>query len=351
MSSKSNAKVICLAVLCAFLLQPLSCVPSVAGTGSSTPQAASGKPDLGVKLSLSDRGYLKITEVVPGSPADVASLNPNDEIIQVDGIAVKSQAEVENIVGKHNYGDYLKLKFMREYIDLEDAMTLRLSPFIPLTAQQLADLDKAKQEASHLFYAEEKYDEAIRAYGRVIRIRPSIDAYVVQGQAYTKIKDFTSAINDFNQALALGSTYGAYMNRGYAYAESGDYQKALQDFDFALTFQPENPQVPLCKGIVYLDMKQYKKALESFNRAIEMNPRTGKAYIWRANYYVATGRPKEALADFSKCLELGIGLGRERGELYFYRAKAYDMLGHKDLAEKDRAEAEKIGVPGRFDVF
>ncbi|HEY9869157.1 MAG TPA: tetratricopeptide repeat protein [Candidatus Obscuribacterales bacterium] len=351
MSSKNNAKAICLAILCTFLLQPLSCVPSVAGTGSSTPQAASGKPNLGVKLGLSDRGHLKITEVVPGSPADVASLNPNDEIIEVDGIAVKSPAEVENIVAKHNYGDYLKLKFMREYFDFEDAMTVRLSPFIPLTAQQKADLDAAQKEASDLFYTEHKYDEAIRAYGRVIRIRPSIDAYLVQGKAYTKIKDFKSAINDFNEALALGSSDSAYMNRGYAYAESGDYQKALQDFDAALTFDPKNHRMYLCKGIVYLDMKQHKKALESFNRAIEMNPRLGKAYIWRANYYVATGRPKEALADFSKCLELGIGAGRERGELYFYRAKAYDMLGHKDLAAKDRAEAEKIGVPGRFDVF
>ena len=56
---------------------------------------------------------------------------------------------------------------------------------------------------------------------------------------------------------------------------------------------------------MYLELAQYQKAIDDYSQVIELNPKDGYAY--------------------------------------YCRAEAYEKLGKKDLAEKDKEMAEKLG--------
>lgn len=71
--------------------------------------AAGGRPVLGVALD-----GLKVTQVVPDSPADKAGVNEGDEIASIDGTAVASPEELAAAIAKKKPGDTAKLVLNRD---------------------------------------------------------------------------------------------------------------------------------------------------------------------------------------------------------------------------------------------
>ena len=65
-----------------------------------------------------DRGVF-VTEVVPGSAASAAGVQPGDVILEVDGEAVRSSSDVANVIRSRAPGDQLRMQVLRNGEELE----------------------------------------------------------------------------------------------------------------------------------------------------------------------------------------------------------------------------------------
>ena len=67
---------------------------------------------LGVRLA-ENAGEVRLAEVIDGEPADDAELRAADVVLEVDGKAVSSAADVQGAVASHQPGDEIELKIRR----------------------------------------------------------------------------------------------------------------------------------------------------------------------------------------------------------------------------------------------
>ena len=54
-----------------------------------------------------------VSQITKGSPAELAGLQPSDIITAIDGTAVKSMTEIQDILSEHSVGDQIKLSVTR----------------------------------------------------------------------------------------------------------------------------------------------------------------------------------------------------------------------------------------------
>jgi S1-C subfamily serine protease len=106
-------------------------------TPSPVPQVspAPGEPYLGISGGpvASGKG-VGVTQVVDGSPADKAALEPGDLILEADGIAVNDIPSLAGIVSSHDVGDEMRLTVIKGGIvdpdgdETDVAVTLEARP-------------------------------------------------------------------------------------------------------------------------------------------------------------------------------------------------------------------------------
>ena len=132
------------------------------------------------------------------------------------------------------------------------------------------------------------------------------------------------------------------------------------------------------QGKKLLDQQNYKEALIYLNKAISLDPKDANAYYERALDYRMSGQNQKAIDDCTQVLKLDdrnsfayhevrgcaygalaqyhkviddftkvISLYPNHVDDYIYRAIAYEKLGQKDLAAKDKAGAIRLGYDGQ----
>ncbi|MFI5222537.1 MAG: Do family serine endopeptidase [Bacteroidia bacterium] len=70
--------------------------------------------ELAEKENLKDVKGVYVNKVSPGSSAEAAGVKEKDVIVSVDGSKVNSSAELQELIGKHNPGDKVKLDIIRD---------------------------------------------------------------------------------------------------------------------------------------------------------------------------------------------------------------------------------------------
>ena len=83
---------------------------------------------------------------------------------------------------------------------------------------------------------QQKYDQAIADYSKIIEIGPPIpEAYAYRGLMYKYLGKFAQALDDYAKAIEINPNYAiAYYYRGYYYEEHNDRVKAYTDLKHAL---------------------------------------------------------------------------------------------------------------------
>ncbi len=84
-------------------------------------------------------------------------------------------------------------------------------------------------------------------------------------------------------------------------------------------------------------MNKHEEAIKSISFLIKKNKQDDSSYLTRARLYENLGKHKEALADYSTAIEL-----QPSTTALKERASVYAKIGRKDLAEKDRRDADRI---------
>jgi len=129
--------------------------------------------------------------------------------------------------------------------------TAAQSSSIPTTSPTLPTptvTDKDKKEAEALkgqgnsYMSAKKYDEAIEAYTKAVKLDPTNPVYFSnRAAAHSSVDDHESAIVDAKKAAELDPNFvKAYSRLGHAYYSKGDYGAAVQAFEDGLKVDPGN---------------------------------------------------------------------------------------------------------------
>lgn len=218
------------------------------------------------------------------------------------------------------------------------------------------------------YYRDQKKDfsEALKNYNEAIRLEPK-DAYVYNSVAKIYMDralsmdrqkpDFANlqqqmiqaAIQNYNQAISLDSTDGMkskktsgeiIVNRGVAYAVGGNIPAALENLDRGLAVSPENQNGYLNRGLIYFQQEKWELALKDHDSYIRLNQYNPDMYHERGLIKFALKRPADAIPDFDRA----IFLKKDQALFYFWRAKAYQLIGKKQEATRDAKQAQQLGA-------
>ncbi len=79
--------------------------------GQASATAASSRAWLGIDVTSSRYGGVMVVDVFPGSPAQVAGMEPGDVITRINGRPVVAPSDVTSAIAGRHPGDRLKLQF------------------------------------------------------------------------------------------------------------------------------------------------------------------------------------------------------------------------------------------------
>jgi tetratricopeptide (TPR) repeat protein len=138
---------------------------------------------------------------------------------------------------------------------------------------------------------------------------------------------------DFEKAVASPDCgHVVYKFLEDIYKDQGRLDKAIVVCDLQIKREP-NEETYRRKGELLLLKKDYAGARQALTKAIGYAPFNYRNFELRGDTNLASGAAKEAVADYTKALSLEPYFP---AEIYQNRAKAYAMLGQRDLAQKDR---------------
>lgn len=219
-----------------------------------------------------------------------------------------------------------------------------------------------------------QFDKAIQTMEVCVKRLPKNPmTYLEFGSLYLNATKYVEAIPQFDKALKLDPTMTrAYHERSIALSATGKDKEAIDDLTKYIEYSPEKARGYQWRAATYRKIKQYKPAIADITKAMEASP--GKRFeflIERSDMYMCDKDYKKAIADLDRVLTINplddslwlrkgqcmmelkdykgaVAAYTKTAELsdsstaYMARSKAYEKLGDKVKAAKDKAMAEKL---------
>ena len=196
---------------------------------------------------------------------------------------------------------------------------------------------------------------------------PSVDMYILRGEAFMQTGNYAGALDDFNAALELNPTSSvAYYDRALLNTRLENYDAALADINNALAARATTDEDILQlrdlyakRGQLNLWLKNWEGAIADYTNSLArpdgiVNP---SVYAERAEAYTAIGDYAAAVADYSAAVRViseqiqGAATSDEREAMssnamsYFEKSAALNLqLGNMDAALNDLESARTIAV-------
>ncbi len=196
---------------------------------------------------------------------------------------------------------------------------------------------------------------------------PTIDMYILRGEAYMQTANYAGALDDFNTALDMNPTSSvAYYDRALLNTRLENYEAALADINNALAARATTDEDILQlrdlyakRGQLNLWLKNWDGAIADYTNSLArpdgiINP---TVYAERAEAYTAIGDYTSAIADYSAAVRViseqiqGASTSAERESMssnamsYFEKSAALNLQqGNTDAAINDLESAQTIAV-------
>lgn len=124
------------------------------------------------------------------------------------------------------------------------------------------------------FFYEERYEDAIIAYNKVIeRKRHSYIAWVNRGWALRRLERYEEALSSYNEAILIKSDdYIAWYGKANVFRELQKYEEAIITYNKSLKLNDKFEWSWYRKALCYLLNGDKDKALDDLQKAIELNP-------------------------------------------------------------------------------
>ncbi len=168
--------------------------------------------------------------------------------------------------------------------------------------------------------------------------RPEFDAYRERAGAYSNLKRDKEALADFDLFLKKVSKVERkhLLQRAAILENLKLYDRALSEYRNLLKVKYED-QIVYREVACLRAMKKPDEAIKSLNTLLDHNKQDDSGYLTRARLFESIGKHQQAIADYSKAYEL-----QPSTTALKERALVHEKMGRKDLAERDRKEAERL---------
>lgn len=165
------------------------------------------------------------------------------------------------------------------------------------------------------FEALENYDAAVMAYDRVLQLRPQdYLAWLKRAKALESLSRLDGALAAYDEVLRLQpDNYWAWCDRAQVLEELGRNEEAVAAYDRAINLKPdfilalERRKQVLCglKRVEQLyQLQHYDEAIEACDRTVEADPNDSAAWLMRAMALENLGRLKEAALSYERVVRL-----------------------------------------------
>lgn len=203
---------------------------------------------------------------------------------------------------------------------------------------------RAYKKLSEWYSAHGNWQMAVKLATQALTVkRPDISALVERAGAYSSLHRDKEALADFELFTSKTPLPTERRHREKIYLQKAGLLENLKQYDKALvvyrTMQKEHYE----DSIVFREvaclkaMKKPDEALKCLNQLIAHNKFDDTGYLNRARLYESLGKHKEAVSDYSTSIDLSPSTTAMKE-----RANVYEKMGRKDLADKDRKDAERL---------
>ncbi len=238
---------------------------------------------------------------------------------------------------------------------------------VEISEEALLQANDYYEEAKKLLVAGNIAD-AIDALTTAIEAgNPTVEMYLLRGEAYLQTADYRKALEDFNSVIEMDQINAiAYYDRALLNIRLEDYATALADINNALAAQTARPTSVLQtrdlyakRGQLNLWLKNWEGAIADYTNSLArpdgvVNP---TVYAERAEAYTQLGNYADAISDYASAIRViseqiqGATTAEEREALssnamsYFEKSAALNLaLGNIEVARSDLNSAYTIAT-------
>ena len=172
---------------------------------------------------------------------------------------------------------------------------------LAMTEKIIEDLEKANK-----YYDEEKYENAIAAYEKILIDYP--ETFIINkniGNAYFALKDYERAVEFYKKVMEKQEeNSNMFILIGNAYVNNKDHEKALEWYSKVNAGDIEDVIALYNIGVLFFNNKNYEKAIAYFKRAVEIDEEFSDGYYQLGMSYLASGQSQEVVGFLKKFLEI-----------------------------------------------
>jgi serine/threonine protein kinase/Flp pilus assembly protein TadD len=226
-----------------------------------------------------------------------------EQAIKLDPMFASAYAGIANASG---------LKF--EYHGRERAWIERAEAACNKALELEPGLPDGLVARARILYAQQRYDEAVRAAFQAIERKPDCEgAYSVLGRSYFAAGKFREAADLAERAVeANGDDYNVYQPYTNAMERSGQFEKLkkYRDMEIALLERqletvPEDVRARILLAADYANMGRAEDAIRHMEMAVALRPSDSNVLYNASCTYAVLGRKEEAIATLRRACKAG----------------------------------------------
>ncbi|MGC1788919.1 MAG: tetratricopeptide repeat protein [Terriglobales bacterium] len=187
----------------------------------------------------------------------------------------------------------------------------------------------------------DRYEEAMAGLHEIIKAYPS-DAGTANlefGKALIHVGKFQEAVPILRDAVEkLPNSSTAHYEMGLALAKTGQWEAALPEMQAAVEHKPTSAQLHYYLALVHGRLKQVPEAAKEYEKALDLDPNHFQANLRYGRLLYLEGHAEAALPKLTRAEKID----PESAEAHAFLADAYQRLGQKENAERERAQAAQL---------
>lgn len=189
---------------------------------------------------------------------------------------------------------------------------------------------------------EDRYEDAIPKLRDVVRQAPDASIGFLQlGRALVHQKQYQEAILVLRSAaVKIPDSGAAHYELALALIKTGQWEAALPEMQAAVVCTPNSAQMHFYLAAVHLRLKRVPEATTEFDRALELDANHFLANLKYGEMLLFEGKAAEALPKLNRAVKAD----PKSAEAHASLGRAYEALGQKQNAARERAKAAQIGT-------
>lgn len=209
---------------------------------------------------------------------------------------------------------------------------------------------KDKIEVVNLFHdalllmEDTRYQDAVPLFQRILKTEPEMPlAHIQLGTAYTWLKEYDKALPALRKATELRQdNLMVHYLLGLAMFETGDIAGAVPEFQAAIDKSPKWAALHFSLAAAYARIDRLPDAQKELQTTVELDADNFRANLLLGRMLSMEGKAAAGLSNLKKAARIQ----PTSPEAHLFLADAYERLGQKANAARERAEAERLRGSG-----